>query len=83
MRTSEESYQHDYEYHNFVDSVEALLHRAQYTPGEMREMVMLGCIHFEQKATRTYCRKLQKELQAGANNGIVQENEKDQNVLSR
>mgnify|MGYP001809719698 CR=1 FL=1 len=50
----EEKYHTDPSYRHLADTVEALIHRAEFTPSEIREACMLGCIHYEQKRIHTY-----------------------------
>jgi len=54
MKTPEEKYLNDLEYRHLVNTVEALIHEAKFTPSEIREACMLGCIHYEQHRIRKY-----------------------------
>ena len=49
MDTATERYERDPAFHHFVDLIETLLNKAQYTPSELREAVMLAAIHYEAK----------------------------------
>jgi hypothetical protein len=49
MMTPEEKYLHDPDYKLFVDAIKGQLHRARYTPSEVREMCMLACIMYERE----------------------------------
>jgi len=42
-------YEHDTDFHAVVDMIEAMLHRAQMTPGEIRTAATLACIHYEMR----------------------------------
>jgi len=52
MKTPQERYENDSRYHHFVDMVESMLHNAEFSPSEVREMTMLACIHHEYRALR-------------------------------
>lgn len=47
MKTPEEKYKSDPEYHALVDTLESFVHKTQFTPSEIRECAMLACIHYE------------------------------------
>lgn len=49
MKTPYEKYMMDCEYRQFVDLLESFIHKAQFTPGEIREAAMLAAIHYEQR----------------------------------
>ena len=52
MMTPEEKYNNDPMYHNAVEHMESFIHNATFTPSELREIVMLACIHYEMKQTK-------------------------------
>ena len=43
----EEKYQHDSRYNTLVNTIEAHLHACTFSPEEMREIVLMACIHYE------------------------------------
>ena len=43
----EEKYLHDSRYHTLVDTMEAHLQTCLFSPEEMREAVLMACIHYE------------------------------------
>ncbi len=47
MKTPEQKYMSDPDYHMLVDLLESFIHRNQYTPSEMREAAMFACIKYE------------------------------------
>ena len=47
MKTSMEKYHNDPEYHMLVDTIEILVHRAKFTPSEIREACILACTRYE------------------------------------
>jgi hypothetical protein len=47
MKTPEEKYACDSRYRHFVDLIESLIHKADFTPSELREMVIYACIRYE------------------------------------
>ena len=47
--TPEERYLNDPMFHQLADMIENFLHKAEFTPSELREAVILGCIHYESK----------------------------------
>ena len=49
MDFAKERYTRDPQFHHIVDMLESLLHKAEYTPSELREAVMLAAIHYEAK----------------------------------
>ena len=53
MMTPEEKYNNDAMYRSLVQSLEALLHQANFCPSEIREAAMLACVHHEMRQTRS------------------------------
>lgn len=49
MKSPEEKYMQDPEYHLLVDMLENFIHRNQYTPSEIREAAMFACIRYEMR----------------------------------
>lgn len=47
MKTTNEKYENDQSYRQFVDMLTALIHQAEFTPSEIREACMLACIRHE------------------------------------
>lgn len=47
MKTPEEKYNNDVEYHHLVDYLECLIVKAHFTPSELREACILATIHYE------------------------------------
>lgn len=47
MKTPEEKYHNDVEYHRLVDYLESLIIKSQFTPSELREASVLAAIHYE------------------------------------
>ena len=47
MKTPEQKYMSDPDYHMLVDLLESFIYRNQYTPSEMREAAMFACIKYE------------------------------------
>ena len=47
MKTPNEKYENDHSYRLLVDTLEALIHQAEFTPSEIREACMLACIRCE------------------------------------
>jgi len=54
MKTPEERYRNDAQFKMLVDALEAAIHRAQYTPSELREAAILAAIHYESVRVRQY-----------------------------
>jgi len=52
MNTPSKKYQNDVEYRQLVDTLESFIAKAQYTPSEMREAVILACINHEMRNPR-------------------------------
>ena len=50
MKTPEEKYNHDPQYRQIVDLFENMLHQANFTPSEIREMAMFACIRYEMRS---------------------------------
>ena len=49
MKTPNEKYVNDPSYRQLVDMLTALIHKAEFTPSEIREACMLACILHEQR----------------------------------
>jgi len=47
MKTPKEKYMNDPQYHQLVDTLEGLIHTAQFTPSELREACIFACIKYE------------------------------------
>ena len=43
----EQAYLHDPDFNALVKMISAMLHRADFTPSEVRKAAMLACTHFE------------------------------------
>lgn len=54
MNTPECRYMNDAMYRATVDMMEGLIHEAQFTPSEIREMAVLAAIHYELNRVRPY-----------------------------
>ena len=52
MKSPAEKYAHDPQYRHLVDMMESVMHRADFTPSEMREAAMLASINYEMKSVR-------------------------------
>lgn len=53
MKTPEEKYKNDVEYHQLVDLLESFIHNAQFTPSEIREAAIFACIKYESRKGRS------------------------------
>jgi len=62
MKTPEEKFYNDAEYANLVNTIESLLHRAHFTPSEVREAATLACIHYETRSSRGFGQPLPSEV---------------------
>jgi len=47
MLTPEQNYFTDVEFRMLTDTLEQYIHRAQFTPSELREAAVLAAIHYE------------------------------------
>lgn len=47
MKSPQERYQYDPQFHALVDMLAAFIHKADFTPSEVREAAMLACIKIE------------------------------------
>ncbi len=47
MQTPKERYETDAAYKQAVDLMTSLIHKAQFTPSEIREMAVMASIHYE------------------------------------
>jgi hypothetical protein len=52
MMTPREKYESDAAYHNLVCVLEGLIHKADYTPSELREACIYACIRYESYQVR-------------------------------
>lgn len=48
-----ERYQKDPEFHQLVDMMQAMIHRAQFSPSEIREAALLACVIYEETQARS------------------------------
>ena len=71
MKTPEEKYAGDSKYRHFVDLIENLIHNADFTPSELREMVIYACIRDEM---REKLEKLHKWLSSPEGIKTIREN---------
>lgn len=49
MKTPQEKYNNDPKYRMLVDTMENLIHQAEFTPSEVREAAMFACIQYESR----------------------------------
>lgn len=54
LKTPQGKYDNDVQYHQMVDTIEHLLHEAQFSPSEVREAAVLACIHFEMRTVHRF-----------------------------
>ena len=52
MKTPIEKYHGDNNYRSLVDTLEALINQAEFTPSEIREACVLACINHEYRRRR-------------------------------
>lgn len=50
--TPQEKFESDNEYRHLVLTIEAMIHRANFTPSELREAVIYACIRYENYRVR-------------------------------
>jgi len=55
IKSPREKYYNDPKYHAFVDMLCAAIHSCHYTPSELREMVLLACILYEEQSVKRMC----------------------------
>lgn len=48
MKTPREKYNNDSQYHALVDTLRSYISACKFTPSELREMVILACILYEE-----------------------------------
>ena len=48
----QERYRNDAKFHYLVDTLAALIYKADYTPSEVREAAMMACIRIEMESVR-------------------------------
>lgn len=48
----QERYRNDTKFHYLVDTLAALIYKADYTPSEVREAALLACIRIEMESVR-------------------------------
>jgi len=52
MKSPREKYTNDPEYHHLVNLLESLIEKAQFTPSELREAIILASINYEMRHVR-------------------------------
>ena len=52
MKSPEEKYRNDPQYHMLVDMLENMIHDAQFTPSELREACIFACTKYEMNRCR-------------------------------
>ncbi len=63
MDTPQERYMRDPVFNQLVSVIEAMLHRAEFTPSEVREAAMLACIRHENATVRQYRLVIPEEVE--------------------
>lgn len=63
MKTPREKYMNDPTYSRLVDTICAFIHKAQFTPSEVREAAILACIIYEERRLPTTQIKISKEVE--------------------
>ena len=53
MKTPQDKYRNDPAYRHLVDMIEAFVDTAEFTPSELRQAVVLACIHYEMRRSQT------------------------------
>ncbi|MDI1362550.1 hypothetical protein [Methylotenera sp.] len=54
MKTPKEKYMNDPSFHHLVNTLEQLIHQAEFTPSELREACVLASINYEMKHMRDH-----------------------------
>ena len=62
--TVERRYRDDVYFKSLVDMLESFVHRAQYSPSEMRAAAVLACIHYEFHRVPHYSIRIPADLEA-------------------
>ena len=52
MKSPQQKYLNDPNYHMLCDILENNIRQAQFTPSEVRECAVLACIHYEERQLR-------------------------------
>ena len=60
--TPRDKYMLDPAYKALVDMIEHMIHRAEFSPSEIREATMLACINYEMHTLRSYHIKITPEM---------------------